>query len=175
MDAELQAPPSAFIEKKRDAMRLKTEYILDGGEEKKKYFLQLFSESNKWLGEHYADLGIDADSKRYLSCVDMEKIRRDRVRNARILYAGLQGKVEFLFDEGQMDCPLFVPILLRRDRDEVRRKLVEHSIYCPAHWPHPNADCVSNLYDWELSLVCDQRYTENDMDRIVSVLSKILK
>lgn len=32
----------------------------------------------------------------------------------------------------------------------------------------------SNLYDMELSLICDQRYDESDMEKIVSVLLKTL-
>ena len=70
-----------------------------------------------------------------------------------------------------MDCPLFVPIVVSKNRNKVRQKLIEHKIYCPVHWPHPNVACESNLYDLELSLVCDQRYTERDMERIIAVLS----
>ncbi|MBQ7407155.1 MAG: hypothetical protein IJW11_05290 [Clostridia bacterium] len=175
VDAMLDSPPAHFLQNKHHAMRLKAEYLREGGAEKKNAFLPMFKESNEWLAAHYTDLGIDADSKEYLNRVDMEKIRQARVRNARILYEGLQNKVEFLFGEDQMDCPLFVPLIFRKNRDEIRKKLAENFIYCPVHWPLPKSDCRSNLYNWELSLVCDQRYTENDMDRIVSVLLRSLK
>ena len=36
----------------------------------------------------------------------------------------------------------------------------------------PNSDCESNLYDIEISLVCDQRYSEADMMRIVKTIKE---
>ena len=71
-----------------------------------------------------------------------------------------------------MDCPLFVPIVIAKEkRNAIRKKLIDNQIYCPVHWPHPNAECQSNLYEMELSLVCDQRYNGDDMKRIVEVLN----
>ena len=69
-----------------------------------------------------------------------------------------------------MDCPIFVPILTT-NREAIRKKLIENEIYCPIHWPKPNDKCESNLYELELSLICDQRYNEADMQRIVDVIN----
>ena len=78
-----------------------------------------------------------------------------------------------MFDIENMDCPLFVPVIIKNGkRDVIRKKLVDNEIYCPVHWPHPDANCESNLYEMELSLVCDQRYGREDMQRIVDVLNK---
>ena len=169
--AELKAPPAEFVDNKCAAMSLKSAYLADLDEEKKAVFLSEFRKSNEWLAENYSGLGIDTYSRDYVSRVDAAGQREIRRRNAHILYEGLRDKVEFLFDEEQMDCPLFVPIILREGRDEIRRYLAQNKVYCPVHWPRPNADCDSNLYDLELSLICDQRYDENDMERIVSILS----
>ena len=46
-------------------------------------------------------------------------------------------------------------------------------IYCPIHWPKPQMGGSSALFDTELSLVCDQRYTEKDMQRMIGILSDI--
>lgn len=175
LQVDLAAPPADFVQKKRAAMQLKTAYLSDGDESKKETYLSMFKESNAWLAENYSGLGADSETKESVLSADIEKIKAIRRRNARILYSALDGKVDLLFTEEQMDCPLFVPIVLKKDRDRVRRALAEKAIYCPIHWPHPSENCVSNLYDWELSLVCDQRYTEEDMYRIVSVLSETLK
>jgi hypothetical protein len=59
----------------------------------------------------------------------------------------------------------FVPILLP-NRNEIRAHLTKNEIYCPVHWPKPEG-CESNIYDHELSLICDQRYGIKDMKRIV--------
>ena len=174
VDAELEQPPLSFLDDKVAAMKMKSEYLKDLDAEKKPIFLSAFKTSNEWLAENYSSLAIDAYSKEYISNVDMVAQREIRRRNARILYEGLRNKIEFMFDEELIDCPLFVPMIIREKRDEIRRYLAENNIYCPVHWPRPLADCSSNLYDIELSLICDQRYDENDMERIVSVLNNKL-
>ena len=174
VESDLSQPPEAFVKEKSDAMKLKSEYLRDCDEDKKQIFLPAFGQSNKWLADNYSGLGIDGYSKEYISCADVETQSAVRRRNAHILYDGLDSKVDFLFDEKEMDCPLFVPIVLPKGRDSVRRHLTENKIYCPVHWPHPKAECDSVLYDAELSLICDQRYTESDMERLVEVLKKCL-
>lgn len=166
------APSNEFVELKTAAMELKAEYLDDLDEKKKTQFLQMFSNSNHWLAEHYSDLSIDPWSKEYLEHVDIETQREIRRTNARTLYEGLKGKVQFMFPIEDMDCPLFVPILLN-NRDEVRAYLTKNEIYCPVHWPRPEG-CASNIYDLELSLICDQRYGTEDMQRIVSVIKEVL-
>ena len=164
----LLPPPTEFTDNKSSAMKMKAEYLDDLDEQKKQRCLAMFGKSNHWIAENYLQLTIDQWSKKFLSLVDTEEQKRIRRNNARVLYEGLMNKVEFLFSEDDMDCPLFVPIVISK-RDEVRKKLIENKIYCPIHWPKPDG-CASNLYDLELSLLCDQRYTEDDMRRIVSVL-----
>jgi len=166
-------PSDNFIRIKQQAMKLKAEYLVDHDELKKHKFLQMFGESNKWLAENYSGLAIDPWSREYLSTVDIQRQREVRRSNAHVLYDGLKDKAQFMFPEKSMDCPLFVPILLHKDRDKIRRVLTENSIYCPIHWPKPQS-CESNLYGMELSLICDQRYNEEDMMRVVKVLKELL-
>ena len=166
-------PPKEYLDLKLKAMDLKTSYLA-GKPIRKDSFLNLFRESNEWLKNNYSGLSIDKYSKDYLDHVDVEKQRRIRRANAKALYDGLDGIVQFMFPVDQMDCPLFVPIILSDNRDKVRRHLIQNNIYCPIHWPHPNAECESNIYDMELSLICDQRYGEEDMRRIVDTLKVIL-
>ncbi len=162
-------PTDAFLHLKTAAMELKAEYLEDADEEKKTRFLPMFGDGNHWVAEHFRGRTIDAYSLAYLTHVDSEKHREKRIQNAKVLYRGLKNKVQFLFPESDMDCPLFVPVLLS-NRDELRARLTANRIYCPVHWPKPEG-CSSNLYDMELSLICDQRYNSDDMERIVSVLA----
>lgn len=166
------SPPLEYVRLKTAAMELKKEYLLDLDKDKKKRFRSMFLESNHWLAENYSGLSIDPWSKEYLSTVDLEEQRQIRRRNAKALYEGLEEKAQFLFPLEDMDCPLFVPMLLH-NREKIRRILTSNHIYCPVHWPRPHG-CISNLYDQELSLICDQRYDEQDMERIVSVLKPLL-
>ena len=71
------------------------------------------------------------------------------------------------------DCPLFVPLLIDEDkRDALKNHLIKKQIYCPVHWPvtefHKLNDKTEEIYKKEISIVCDQRYTVNDMKRIAS-------
>lgn len=165
-------PSDEFVRLKSAAMELKTEYLKDSDKEKKEKYLHMFADSNHWLAEHYSRLSIDSFSRDLLRRVDVEQQRRIRRENARVLYEGLSGKVQFMFPIEDMDCPLFVPVLLP-NRDEVRAHLTKNEIYCPVHWPKPKG-CDSNIYDLELSLICDQRYGIEDMERIVSVILELL-
>ena len=168
-------PSDVFLELRKSAMMLKTDY-LENGNISKAEFLNKYSESNRWLGDNYSDYTIDKFSMDYLLHLDLERVRDIRRTNAKVLYEGFNGMhiIRPLFKVTDMDCPLFVPVVvLNGKRDLVRQKLIENNIYCPVHWPHPKENCESNLYEIELSLVCDQRYNEDDMQRVVSVLHAI--
>ena len=174
VNTDFPKPPEEFLKKKHYAMELKKDYLETLNRDLKETYLGLFQESNEWLANHYSGLSIDDYSLNYIKHIDVEKQRYIRRRNASVLYDGLGESVQFMFPEDAMDCPLFVPIILHDNRDFVRQHLIDNDIYCPVHWPHPNANCKSNLYDIELSLICDQRYNETDMERIVSVVKEAL-
>ena len=76
------------------------------------------------------------------------------------------------------DCPLFVPIVeLTGRRNELRNHLISHQIYCPVHWPLSSyhkglGERVMCIYDNELSLVCDQRYAVDDMNRTINCIQQ---
>lgn len=164
-------PSQVFLEQKKNAMEIKKAYLEGNTAVRKETFLKSFSEGNVWISNNYSNLKIDNESLSFLKSVNQElekKIRRD---NAKILYEGLKNApIRFLFKRDNMDCPLFLPIIIdKAERDWLRRNLINNEIYCPVHWPKPQL-CKSNLYDMELSLPCDHRYDEDDMKRIVSVV-----
>ena len=169
-------PPNEFVVHKRKAMELKEKYLTGKEPIDKTQFLEDFAKSNSWLAENYTDLTIDRDSEQFLQMANQDEEKKQRIKNARRLYKEIKTgeNVSFLFDENEMDCPLFVPIIVRNGkRNAVRKELINRNIYCPIHWPHPQANCESNLYDMELSLVCDQRYTEDDMSAVATALNEI--
>ena len=67
---------------------------------------------------------------------------------------------------------MFVPILVDPHiRNDLRSYLINRAIYCPVHWPKsPYHGVCNELYDMELSLVCDQRYDFADMDRVLQAI-----
>lgn len=169
-------PPISFVTEKRQAMEKKTLYLQGNNDIEKSGFLADFERSNSWIKENYSGLLIDKESEQYLRFADQRFEKKQRKSNAKYLYQRIKTNknIDFLFDESKIDCPLFVPIVIHNGlRDVIRKELIIRDIYCPIHWPHPRAYCESNLYDMELSLICDQRYAEKDMEVIVSTLNDL--
>ena len=167
-------PPSLeFLNMRKKAMLYKEKYLLCDKSIDKNSFIEMFYISNNMLAREYSQLGIDVESKSIIDAVNQDIIVGKRKKNAETLYEGIKetSKVKFLFKKNEMDCPLFVPIVVSKDyRDNIKKRLVENNIFCPTHWPKPLAKCESNLYDIEISLVCDQRYSEEDMKKIVKII-----
>lgn len=166
-----------FTTLRAKAMREKEKYIT--GETDRKDYLRIYEEAETYLDESagvYASLEEDTVSARHL---DIDFIRSQRRKNAAVLMEAFRPHLIFPSLSGG-DCPMFVPILVPDGRrDDLRRYLIRHEIYCPVHWPvsgyHKLDERELHLYHNELSLICDQRYKEDDMLRIVAAIRQFWK
>ncbi len=163
------------------AAKIKAVYIeknkkeLFGKDADKKEFLELFSRAEGELDRDYAGYAGDP------IYIDTDEIAALRRKNAFRLFEGLRdvcGVSFFRRMESVDDTPLFVPILVPENkRDQLKRYLVSKSVYCPAHWPltklHQGIgrEC-KKIYRKELSLICDQRYSADDMDREIEIIKE---
>lgn len=147
--------------------------------EKEKYVAGLPIDKKTYLSSFFeAEQILDADYLGYGGIpvvVDVERIVESRRNNASILISELKNipQIRLWRDEiNSNDVPLFVPILIdEKSRGELRSHLIKEQIYCPIHWPKSSCYGVcSDLYDMELSLVCDQRYDIADMKRVVQAV-----
>ena len=161
-----------YIPLRERAMNLKNRYIHGWGVTDKDY-LRIFDEAEEALervGIAPADIrDIDLAKK-----LDIEFIKTRRRSNAEVLRAAFSDWLMFP-KLSPTDTPMFVPVLVPDGkRDELRRYLIKHEIYCPIHWPvseyHRLNDNEQLIYDNELSLVCDHRYTEDDMYHMVETI-----
>lgn len=157
--------------------------FMDSGIGEKQEFLDLFEKAEELLEMDYVGYKPSADTMAAFLQLDTTYIVRNRQRNARILIHGLQDipEIELMFQTVHDDeVPLFVPVLLRENRAELRKYLIDNAIYCPIHWPKSKfhsgiSQRAEMLYSQELSLVCDQRYGSDDMNRIVECIRKYYK
>lgn len=177
----LPSPSTACIQAERyialrqQGMEQKRTYLANGGE---KYHLDTFASAEDLL-EHGASGCAALEDISAAQHLDIDFLRQKRRENAAVLleYASPLA----LFPElSEIDCPLFVPIRVPGGkRDALRRHLIEQSIYCPIHWPvsplHNLTEQTRRIYDEELSLVCDQRYTAKDMQRIGQAVREFLE
>ncbi|MBQ4516635.1 MAG: hypothetical protein II978_07585 [Clostridia bacterium] len=157
----------AFLRKK--AMCNKELYISEKSDSKD--YLQQYEEAEEFL-ERVAVFPAAERDIELAGKIDVDFIRKQRKKNAQILTEAFPDITLFSTIKGT-DCPMFVPICVEK-RDDLRRYLIQNEIYCPVHWPvskfHKITKDSEKLYNHGLSLVCDQRYTEEDMLRIVSTI-----
>ena len=163
---------------------LKADFI-KGGKTQKSEFLPLIDTAETILEGEYHHRLPDDRSKEVLRTTDVEYIIAKRRYNARVLIEAINdlndGRVRCVNPLlNTFDTPLFVPVMVAPEhRNQLRRYLIEHEIYCPVHWPltedHEPMAGASQMFASELSLICDQRYDEDDMLRIAATIADYLK
>lgn len=162
-----------YVALRKSAMEEKEMYISSTyteaiNKEIKKSYLNKFHDAETLL-EELPILPASNRDVEYALHLDVRKIKNQRRKNANVLLKYLSD-LAFFPELKSEDCPMFVPIRVN-NRDLLRRHLIDCDIYCPVHWPiselHRLNDEIKCLYDTELSLICDQRYNEHDMMRIV--------
>lgn len=124
-----------------------------------------------------SDCAMTTLSTTALQRIELASITEPRIRNYAILNEGL---AQFaLFSE---PTPVWAPLgfPMRSDRaGALCAKLAEHRIYAPRHWqtlatPKPPT-IEHDLSRHILTLPCDQRYGESDMERVVRVVRDFLR
>ena len=166
----------SYVFMRRAAMAEKAKYICKSSESKG--FLNIFAEAEEHLDTCPVSKA-DEEDIMLAQRLNIDLIRAARRNNASVLLDSV-GEFAMFNTLGENDCPLFVPILLpERVRNDLRSFLISKEIYTPIHWPkspyHKLDRQTECIYNSELSLVCDQRYSENDMYRIVDTINEYLK
>ena len=161
---------------RKQAMEQKTEYI--NGQREGKGYLNIFNEAEDVLDYVGIAPAIDRDVQ-LAQRLDVELIKCSRRRNAEVLRRAFPEWLIFP-KLSRLDTPMFVPVLVPDGkRNELRRHLIKQDIYCPIHWPiseyHKLDGRTAFIYENELSLVCDQRYTEDDMFRMVEAIKDFIE
>ncbi len=131
--------------------------------------LELLTKGEELMDKEY-DFMCSEISSKLINKIDFDEIAKKRKSNAAFLHKHLISlKIDHLYSEEGV--PLFVPISIH-ERDNVRKRFFDNGMFMPIHWPVIDSKLQSenNLYKTELSLICDQRYDETDMERIIKVL-----
>lgn len=158
------------VEEKIAGMKEKYEY-LTGKIDSKEDFLLVNAKFDNDLIHVDRMLKIDDTSFGIIVGTDIAAVIEQRRKNVEVLLTGLQdlnGQVMTLPSVDQKnDTPLFLPIFMKtEERDALMKHLISKGIYCPIHWPEVMGAEVGIRAN-ELSLICDQRYSEGDMLAIV--------
>jgi hypothetical protein len=162
-----------YIELRKYAANLKQRYINEGYGTKDT-FLKAFGQAEEMLESDNRNYGIPEEIHNLMLRIDTDLIRKRRNSNAGYLIKKLN-KIPLIktVTMSDKDVPLFVPIIVGSGkRDELRRFLIQNEIYCPVHWPLSEEHQISDtdLYVNGMSIICDQRYNQSDMDRIADTI-----
>lgn len=174
----------AYASIRQELFDKKAQYMQDGPV-KKEDFLPLVEQAEAILEDQYHHKKPDNRSMEVLKTTDATYIKVRRMENAK----ALTELINDLNDErvrcitpllNPTDVPLFVPVMVDPlMRNSLRKYLIEHQIYCPVHWPvtdlHLSMPGSKQLFESELSLICDQRYDSNDMNRIAETIYNYLR
>ncbi len=128
--------------------------------------LELLDKGENMMDEEYRFMCSELGSSLYKR-VDTVFAAEKRKNNGITLHEGLlKLGVKHLYNDERI--PLFIPIMVH-DRNKIRKKLFSENIFVPIHWPNEDAKIQGSneLYETELSLICDQRYDKEDMERIL--------
>ena len=170
-----------YIEKRKKAMEMKKEYLQNPEQVDRYYFKQSFVEASLLLDKYKKPAPMSDFSKKLIQKFDYQKIISQRRANFLYLVKRLEKleKAKPLFRELKEEvCPLGFPIVCE-ERDFLKQKLIENNIYPPTHWNLPQEINKEEFREsWQLSkniltLPLDQRYKEEDMERIANVLEEL--
>lgn len=173
---ECSLKPYPHLGCKEKAMLLKKAYIEGDVGVEKQAFLNLYGEFGHHLEEDYQNYEMDDLSYALYTTENMSIMSRKRRENAKYLHDHL--RLPALSSMNDNTMPLFVPVFFETTelRNAIRKKMIDAQIYCPIHWPKnkfvtPDMR-VNQIFDTELSLICDQRYGIADMQRIIETIQE---
>ncbi|MDO5131374.1 MAG: hypothetical protein Q4D81_00135 [Eubacteriales bacterium] len=155
------------------ASAAKYEYIFHARGEKQA-MLDLFAEAENILDSENGVYRISPVSERAFRALDRTALIKRRRANYRVIYEGVRGLPWIRPITGALtdrDVPLYCPLWVK-DRAALQSSLREHRIYAPVVWPRPETlppvcGAAEEIYSHILCIPVDQRYGEDDMERIV--------
>lgn len=116
-------------------------------------------------------------TKEILGHIDYEMVVNCRRANWQYLHSQLQERNHLsLPGLDSFACPMVYPFMVE-DGERLRQKLIEGKVFVAKYWPNVMDDGIHKteflLSNQIVSIPCDQRYQEEDMERIVELLDVV--
>lgn len=166
-----------MIEAKHVAAELKYKYLFEHIGDKPS-FKAKFREAEELLDLQKDYYNIGKLSSHIQANLDIYALKEKRRANYNLLLNGIKSvkSVKIVFETLPVDVtPLYFPILVK-DREILQSLLADNDIYAPVVWP--KAECcpaineeAEDIYKKILCIPIDQRYSIDDMERIVKVIT----
>lgn len=135
---------------------------------------QKYQDAEKGIAE-LPVLGMSRLTERLLRSVNYDAARVARTRNVQYLDKKLREYNKLSLEIGEEIAPLCYPFL-PNTATASRAELIKNRVFVPSYWPEVLGRSEEGSFEWDmvtngLFLPCDQRYTEEDMERLVSLLT----
>lgn len=166
-----------YVDLRKTAAKQKERYLKTGLGDKET-FLDGFAQAEELLDVDFSDYAAEEKSVDVIRKINVPFLKKRRRENAKVIYEEIQrlcdDRIRPLFTRlGKTDTPLFVPVLVNPSyRTDLRQFLINNQVYCPIHWADAKTGGGEGFYTQELSLVCDQRYTIEDVKREMNLIKE---
>ena len=166
-----------IVDKRWQAMQMKSDY-LNGTLSEKDAFRKLYVETEEWFDNAALSL-IDERSREFVNQLDINLWQGAKKRNWQLLRSLLSKRIQVVQPEDD-SCTMFSMVVLadnQEQRDTIRRRLIEHSVYPAILWQVPE-DASEKVQDFShrmLSIHCDGRYTEVDIQQLAGIVNQAIE
>lgn len=176
----VQMNADAVFERRQLAMLLKKEY-LNNNFFNKDLFRELFVETES-IYENLPISGLSSFSKDYLARFDVVTFLNNKKKNfeyALSYLTNMMDDVEIMkpvFSDNSYPLSLIIRFTDKKERDQVRKELIEKRIYSAVLWPLP-ACCknINSLSDQMLSIHCDSRYNTAEIHYLCVIIKDVIE
>lgn len=169
-----------FIELIAEAFRLKSVYSKKMDLQLKRRYKKLYLEAQELIDKDPTIYKMADLSKGLLNGYDLTWMKKRRIENFNFLYNNLCNRFKslnpvFSSPVESNICPVYFPLYVD-NREVFQFILSENDIYATIIWPkskfitglHENTEFIYNRI---IGIPCDQRYSINDMQRVIEVIT----
>lgn len=112
-------------------------------------------------------------TKSLLASFDYKAIATQRKKNFNYLHQLLKDKNKLKLENAEENVPMVYPFW--QEDGTLKSRLLQHKIYTATYWPNVFEWCEEEDLEYKMAkeivyLPIDQRYSENDLDRIFQVI-----
>ncbi len=164
-----------FLDKilEQDESLSRMEHLLGRIEKGAEAYYEIFQENDRVL-ENKPIKKMSNLTHRLLSGIDYEEVKRKRIENFHYLHRKLKDSNQLNIDLNKDSVPMVYPYLIDNGR-ELKKKLIQNRIFVATYWPNVKDWAIEksvelNLYNNLISLPIDQRYGEEEMNQIISLI-----
>lgn len=168
---------NVFTEKEKAAMYLRGQYFGNGEQRTKDISIRLSKDADVIAENNISPHKMSQVAYNLLQDEDVEDNKHKRFANYTYLSNRIvdSNKITKVCEniERVTAAPLYFTVFVQ-NRKELQKVLAKDAIYAPVIWPVEDErvlidEDVKYIYDHLLAIPCDQRYDENDMQRVVEI------